>query len=160
MLCANTSYSLRVLNLSSLIHGPLNHLIWFLSRSRWECIQGRGKGRVYLQNGQRDLVEKSPVLDRRKAALNPVSGRATDLLHNLNQTSPIWSVILSAVTLSELCQGASSLTIALQLHVCLIQHSVHMAKFILDFSSLHTGSENLLFLPAGFLFAGENVFFL
>lgn len=62
------------------------------------------------------------------------------------------------MTLSDQSQGASSLTIALQLQFCLIQHSVHMAKFILDFSSLHTGSEKLLFLPTGFLFAGENVY--
>lgn len=52
-------------------------------------IQGRGKDRIYLWNGQRDLVEKSTLLDRRKATLNPVSGRVTDLLNNLNQTSPL-----------------------------------------------------------------------
>lgn len=37
----------------------------------------------------RDLVEKTTVLHRRKAALNPVSGRATDLLNDLNQISPV-----------------------------------------------------------------------
>lgn len=155
MLCAHTSYSLRAINLPSLIRGPLNHLVWFLSRSRQECIQGRGKDKVYLWNGQRDLVEKSTLLNRRKANLNPVSGRATDLLNNLNQTSPLWSVTLSPVTLSELSQGASSLTTALQLHVCLIQHPFHMAKFILDFPSLQTGSEKILFLPKCFCLQGR-----
>lgn len=69
MLRAHTSCSLRALNLSSPLHGPLDHDFDFLNRSRQQYIQGRGKGRVYLQNWQGDLVEKSINLGQDKGSL-------------------------------------------------------------------------------------------
>lgn len=93
------------------LRGPLIYLlffmvlwiIWFdfINRNRQEYMQGRGKGRLYLQNRQSGLVERALALGRTKAALSPVSGTATDLLHDLNQTTPFWLVSLTPTTPSE-----------------------------------------------------------